>query len=86
VLLGAGKDRLAISPSPLVIGERGVLGSLTGSPFENEKALNFSVLTGVRPLIKTMPLEQAPDAVRRLRSVDATFRMVLTMGRTQHSH
>ena len=62
VLLGAGKDPLAISPGPLVVGERGVLGSITGSPFENEKTLNFSVLTGVRPLIETMPLEEAPDA------------------------
>ncbi len=79
VLLGTGKDPLAIVPGPLVVGERSVLGSITGSPFENEKTLNFSVLAGIRPLIETMPLEQAPDAVRRMRSGDVKFRMVLTM-------
>ncbi len=85
VLLGAGKDPLAISPGPLVVGERGVLGSITGSPFENEKTLNFSVLTGVRPLIETMPLEDASEAVRRMRSGDVKFRMVLTMNGMQCS-
>lgn len=86
VLLGAGKDPLAISPGPLVVGERSVIGSITGSPFENEKTLNFSVLTGVRPLIETMPLEEAPDAVRRMRSGGVKFRMVLTMRGTQHAN
>ncbi|WP_046866260.1 alcohol dehydrogenase [Microvirga massiliensis] len=86
VLLGAGKEPLAISPGPLVVGERSMLGSITGSPFENEKTLNFSVLTGVRPLIETMPLEEAPNAVRRLRSGDVKFRIVLAMRGTQHAH
>jgi alcohol dehydrogenase len=47
VLLVAGKDPLPVSPRHLVVGERSMLGSLTGSPYENEKTLNFSVLTGV---------------------------------------
>ncbi|HEX5326493.1 MAG TPA: zinc-binding dehydrogenase [Acetobacteraceae bacterium] len=86
VLLGSGKDPLAISPGPLVAGERSVLGSITGSPFEIEKTLNFSVLTGVRPLIVTMPLELAPHAVQRMRSGDVRFRMVLTMRTTHDAH
>ena len=65
VLLGAGKDPLAIAPGPIVVCERRVLASLTGSPFENEKTLNFSVQAGVRSLIETMPLERAPEAVQR---------------------
>ena len=63
-----------------------MLGSITGSTFENEKTLDFSVLTGVRPLIETMPLEEAPHAVQRMRSGDVKFRMVLTMRGTQHAH
>jgi alcohol dehydrogenase len=85
VLLGTGKDPLAVVPGPLVVGERSVLGSLTGSPFENEKTLNFSVLADIRPLIETMPLEQAQEAVRRMRSGDVKFRMVLTMIGMQRS-
>ena len=85
VQLGGGKDPLTVLPGPLVGGERSVLGSITGSPFENEKTLNFSVLTGVRPLIETVPLEEAPDAVRRMRSGDVKFRMVLTMKKSTHA-
>ncbi|MBN3785375.1 zinc-binding dehydrogenase [Burkholderia sp. Ac-20353] len=81
IVLGAGKDPLPVSMSQLVGGERCVLGSLTGSPYETEKALDFSVLTGVRPMIEVMPLERANDAYQRMRSGDANFRMVLSIPR-----
>ncbi len=55
------------------------MGNITGSPFESEKALDFSVLTDVRPLIETLPLEQADAAYRRMMSGQVKFRMVLTM-------
>ena len=86
MLLGAGKDPLAVVPGLLVSGEHSVLGSITGSPYENEKTLNFSVLTGVRALIEAMPLEQASEALLRMRSGAAKFRMVLTMKGAQHAH
>ncbi|TDG02386.1 alcohol dehydrogenase [Paraburkholderia guartelaensis] len=79
VLLGAGKDPFPVSTASFVGGERSVMGSLTGSPYENEKALDFSVLTGVRPMIEVMPLERANEAYQRMRSGDVKFRMVLTM-------
>ncbi|MBB4188431.1 alcohol dehydrogenase [Sinorhizobium terangae] len=78
IVLGVGKDPLPVSTGYLVGAERGVTGSITGSPFENEKTLDFSVLTGVRPMIEPMPLERAQDAVQKLRSGDAKFRIVLT--------
>jgi len=84
VLLGAGQDPLPVSPGHLVIGERAVMGSITGSPWENEKTLDFSVLTGVRPMIETMPLEQANTAYQRMKSGKVKFRMVLTMQTSDH--
>lgn len=36
-----------MSAGHLVVGERSMLGSITGTPFENEKTLDFSVLAGV---------------------------------------
>ncbi|HEJ3384380.1 alcohol dehydrogenase [Pseudomonas aeruginosa] len=81
VLLGAGKDPLPIAAGQLVVGERSVVGSITGSPYENERTLDFSVLADIRPRIETMPLEQANDAYQRMKSGDVKFRMVLTMGR-----
>lgn len=79
VLLGAGKDPLAVSAGHLVVGERSILGSITGSPYENEKTLNFSVLSGVRPKIEIMPLEKANEAFEKMASGNVKFRMVLTM-------
>lgn len=79
VLLGVGKDQLAVSTGFLVGGERAVMGSITGSPFENERALDFSLLTGARPMIETLPLERAQEAFDRMKSGAVTFRMVLTM-------
>lgn len=79
VVLGTGKSPLSLPPGQLVVGERGVIGSITGSPFENEKTLGFSVLADVRPRIDTMPLEKAAEAIERLKSGDIKFRLVLTM-------
>lgn len=79
VLLAAGPDLLPVSARQLVIGERCVRGSITGSPYENEKTLAFSVLAGVRPMIEVMPLEKANEAYQRMKSGDARFRMVLAM-------
>ncbi|MBB5575452.1 alcohol dehydrogenase [Rhizobium paranaense] len=86
IVLGVGKDPLPVSTGYLVGAERGVIGSMTGSPFENEKTLDFSVLSGVRPRIETMPLERAQEAVQKMRSGDANFRIVLTMGDQSNAH
>ncbi len=80
VLLGTGKDPLSVLPGLMVGGERQIVGSITGSPYENERTLDFSVLAGIRPRIETMPLDQAPAAIARLKSGAVKFRMVLTMG------
>jgi len=85
VVLGVDKDPLPVSRGHLVIGERSVMGSLTGTPYDNERALNFSVLADVRPLIETMPLERANEAYQRMKSGDVKFRMVLIMDRNRKS-
>ena len=81
VLLGLGTDPLAVSIGQIVGGERGVIGSITGSPYESERTLDFGVLTRVRPRIEALPLEQAEEAYQKMRSGDGKFRMVLTMER-----
>jgi D-arabinose 1-dehydrogenase-like Zn-dependent alcohol dehydrogenase len=41
--------------------------------------LQFSALTGVRPLIEIFPLAKAAEAYERMMSGKARFRVVLTM-------
>jgi len=60
------------------------MGSITDSPYENEKTLAFSVLAGVRPRTETMALDEANAAYERMKSGEAKFRIVLTM-RPSHS-
>lgn len=83
VVLNPGKGPLQVPAGLLVGGQRGILGSITGTPHDNEKALNFSVLVDVRPWIETMSLEQAGEALRRLKCGSARFRTVLIMGGEQ---
>jgi alcohol dehydrogenase len=81
VLLNPAKDPLPVSAGLLVAGERGILGSITGTPYDNEKTLRFSVLANVRPQIEVMPLERAGEAYRKMKSGAAKFRMVLAVER-----
>ncbi|MEM5312520.1 alcohol dehydrogenase [Paraburkholderia sp. JHI869] len=79
IVLGVGKDPLPIASGQLVSGEKSIVGSMTGTPYENEKALNFSALTDIRPMIETMPLENALAAYEKVKSGDVKFRMVLVI-------
>ncbi len=79
VVVGVGRSPLEVQPGPLVSGERIVQGAITGSPFESERTLDFSVLADVRPMIEILPLERAFEAYQRMRSGESRFRMVLTM-------
>jgi D-arabinose 1-dehydrogenase-like Zn-dependent alcohol dehydrogenase len=47
---------------------------------DSQDTLSFSSLTGIRPRIERMPLEQAGEAYARMMVGDARFRMVLTTG------
>ena len=50
---------------------------LAPQPIDGEDTLAFSVLENIRPMIETIPLEQAADAYARMIQGKARFRMVL---------
>ena len=50
-----------------------------GTPTDSEDTLEFSELTGVRPMIETFQLERAAEGEVRMLSGKAQFRVVLTM-------
>ena len=77
IVVGAPEDQIQLSAIPLIFGGRSVYGSLTGTPIDCEDTLAFSVLQNVRPMIETVPLEQAADAYARMMTGQARFRMVL---------
>ena len=82
IVVGAPEDGpIVISPFPLLLGRRTVAGWPSGTGMDSEDTLNFSALTGVKPMIETYPLEQAEQAFERMMSGKARFRVVLAMGK-----
>lgn len=67
-----------VPTTALINGSRSIVGHASGTSRDSEDTLAFSALSDVRPIIETLPLEQAADAYERMISGDARFRMVLT--------
>lgn len=77
VVVGAPDGPVMVNPFPLLLGRRTVMGWPSGSGMDSEDTLNFSALTGVRPMIETYPLDRAEEAYERMMSGKARFRVVL---------
>jgi len=80
IVLGADVEPIEVSPLQILLARKGVVGWPSGTAIESEDTLKFSVLTNVRAMIETVPLERAPEAYDRMMSGAARFRMVLTTG------
>jgi propanol-preferring alcohol dehydrogenase len=80
IVVGVPQDPIQLSAFPLVFGGRSIYGSLTGTAIDNEDTLAFSVLENIRPMVETVPLEQAGGAYGRMMDGKARFRMVLVTG------
>jgi D-arabinose 1-dehydrogenase-like Zn-dependent alcohol dehydrogenase len=78
LIVGAAPDSIDASPSQLIFGRKRVQGWSSGTPTDSEDTLQFSELTGVRPMIETYPLTQAAEGYARMMSGKAKFRVVLT--------
>ncbi|HEX7610136.1 MAG TPA: alcohol dehydrogenase [Solirubrobacteraceae bacterium] len=80
VVVGASGEPMEVPPAMLIGGSKSIVGHASGTSRDSEDTLAFSVLAEVRPMIETLPLEQAAQAYERMMSGDARFRMVLTTG------
>ncbi|MEA2145524.1 MAG: hypothetical protein QOG59_1111 [Solirubrobacteraceae bacterium] len=80
LVVGASMDPIAVPAAMLIGGGKSIVGHASGTARDSEDTLNFSVLSGVRPMIETMPLESAAQAYEKMMSGDARFRMVLSTG------
>jgi D-arabinose 1-dehydrogenase-like Zn-dependent alcohol dehydrogenase len=79
IVIGVDADPIEISPLQLIGASRSIVGHAAGASIDSQDTLVFSSLSGVRPMIETMPLARAPEAYARMMRGDARFRMVLTM-------
>jgi len=79
LVVGASMQPIEVPPLLLISGRRSVSGWPSGTASDSEDTLDFSVLTAIRPMIETYPLERAAEAYERMMSGKARFRVVLTM-------
>jgi alcohol dehydrogenase/propanol-preferring alcohol dehydrogenase len=79
IVVGAGMDSLNVTPLQLIMGSKTVRGWASGTARDSQDTLEFSVISGVRPMIERYPLEKAADAYQQMISGKARFRVVLTM-------
>jgi D-arabinose 1-dehydrogenase-like Zn-dependent alcohol dehydrogenase len=80
LIVGAGTDPLSVTPLQLIFARRTIQGWPSGSAKDSEDTLQFSSLSGVRPMIERYPLDRVAEAYDQMISGRARFRVVLTMG------
>ena len=78
VVIGVDAEPIQVSSQQLIGASRSVVGHAAGAAMDSQDTLAFSVLSGVRPMIETVPLARAAEAYARMMRGDARFRMVLT--------
>jgi 2-desacetyl-2-hydroxyethyl bacteriochlorophyllide A dehydrogenase len=81
VIVGVSPEPLTITPLQLILARRTIQGWPSGTAKDSEDTLQFSSLTGVRPMIERYPLEKVAEAYDQMISGRARFRVVLTMGK-----
>jgi uncharacterized zinc-type alcohol dehydrogenase-like protein len=62
---------------PLLAGEKSVGGSPAGSPVTIAEMLEFAARHGIAPIIESFPMSKVNDAIERLKSGRARYRLVL---------
>jgi D-arabinose 1-dehydrogenase-like Zn-dependent alcohol dehydrogenase len=80
LVVGATADPITVTPLQLIMGRKAIQGWASGIATDSEDTMQFSALTGVRPMIEKYPLEKAAEAYEQMISGRARFRVVLTMG------
>ena len=76
--VGATLEPLDLSIFPLLMGQRSVSSSPVGSPGTIARMLDFAARHDIKPVIETFPMDQVNEAMDRLRSGQARYRIVLS--------
>ena len=74
----APAEPLTVNVMPLIMGRRSVSGWYSGTARDSQDTLEFSVLSGVHPMIEKYPLDQVSEAYKQMITGKAKFRVVLT--------
>lgn len=76
-VVGAVLEPMPISALPLIVGQRSVSGSPTGSPVDIELMLEFAARHNITPQTEHFPMSRINEAFERLEAGKARYRLVL---------
>ena len=76
--LGATLDPLDLNVFPMLLGQRSVSGSPVGSPATIRHMLDFTARHQIKPVTEQFRFEQVNEAIARLKSGQARYRIVLS--------
>tara|TARA_R110002073_G_C9404717_1_gene574856 strand:+ start:314 stop:1336 length:1023 start_codon:yes stop_codon:yes gene_type:complete len=84
--VGATLAPLDIGVFPLIAGQRSISGSPVGSPASLKTMLDFVTQHKIKPVIETFHFEQVNEALARLASGKAKYRIVLSQNAQKNSN
>lgn len=76
--VGATLEPLDVGAFSLIGGQRSISGSPVGNPSVISDMLEFAARHGIKPVIETFRFDQVNEAMDRLRSGEARYRIVLS--------
>lgn len=76
--VGGTLDPIDISAFPLIMGQRSISGSPVGSPGNIAKMLDFTARHNIKPVIEKFSFDKINEAIARLRSGQAHYRIVMS--------
>ena len=77
MIIGAAMEPVSVTPLQLIVGSKSIRGWSSGTAKDSQDTLEFSALSGVRPMIERYPLQKAAEAYEQMLSGRARFRVVL---------
>jgi uncharacterized zinc-type alcohol dehydrogenase-like protein len=76
-IVGVPPGDIRVSAMHLIMGQKSVCGNPVGSPSLIREMLEFSARNGIEAQIERMPMDQVNEALDRLKSNKARYRIVL---------
>jgi alcohol/geraniol dehydrogenase (NADP+) len=76
-VVGVILEPMQVPAFGLIMGQKSVSGSPTGSPTAIDRMLEFSARHSIAPITETFPMSRVNDALDHLRSGKARYRIVL---------
>ena len=76
--LGVTVEPVSFNLFPIILGQKSLSGSPVGSPSVIAKMLEFTVRHELKPVVETFQMDQVNEAMERLKSGQARYRIVLS--------